>query len=194
MSAEDVGEGRGGSDFNKSEFPFAGAAVVPVCLAACSRTRWRPCALGFRERHAALVKRSMHNRNVFSSPVPAPPLMAMPTAAASRVSTDIAELVVPQSKSILPGKPTDMDEPPEPLENGEPRRWAEFGVAATSVIYIGLIMVPWELKMGQAWYTAAHSLVLVSAILSVACLFWGNTHIKIIRFLSGNLRRYSLRW
>ena len=81
----------------------------------------------------------------------------MPTAAASRVNTDINELVVPEIKTILPGQPTDADEPPEPLENGEPRRCAEFGIAGSGVILIGLGMVPRELKKGQMWYTAAHT-------------------------------------
>ena len=94
----------------------------------------------------------------------------MPTAAPSHVES---------------GQPTDTDEPPQPLKNGEPRRWAEFCLAASGVIDIGLIMVPGELKTGQVWYTAAHSLVLASVIVLMACLFWGNTHIKMIRFLSG---------
>ena len=110
----------------------------------------------------------------------------MPAATEPRIETDIAELdVPPDTTPVLPGQPTDTDEPPEPLENGTPRRWAEFGVAATAVILIGLAMVPGELKKGQLWYTAAHSLVLVSAIVLMACLFRGNTHIKMIRFLSG---------
>jgi hypothetical protein len=82
-------------------------------------------------------------------------------------------------------QPPDALQPPEPLENGKPRRWAEFGFAASGVIFIGLMMIPYELKKGQAWNTAANSLLLGSVILSVACLFWGNTHIKMIRFLSG---------
>jgi hypothetical protein len=98
---------------------------------------------------------------------------------------DITELNASDTTPGHPGKPTDTDEPPEPLENGEPMRCTEFCVAATAAIYVGLIMVPYELKMGQMWYTAAHSLVLVSSVLSIACLFWGNTHIKMIRFLSG---------
>jgi hypothetical protein len=75
----------------------------------------------------------------------------MPNAAGRRIETDIAELVVPQIKSILPGQPTDADAPPDPLENGKPRRWAEFGTAASAVILIGLMMVPMPLKKGQAW-------------------------------------------
>ena len=109
----------------------------------------------------------------------------MPTAAERRTETDIAELVVPNTTPVLPGQPTNNDEPPEPLENGEPRRWAEFGIVATGVLYMGLLMIPDELKKGQVWYTVAHFLVLVSAVLSIACLYWGNTHIKMIRFLSG---------
>ena len=98
---------------------------------------------------------------------------------------DIAELDVPETTPVPPGQPTDADEPPEPLENGEPRRWAEFCVAASSVILIGLAMVPSRLKKGQMWYTAAQSLILIIAIVLVMRLFWGNTHIKMIRFLSG---------
>jgi hypothetical protein len=74
-------------------------------------------------------------------------LLAMPAAAASRIETDIAELIVPNvaelnlpdTTPVLPGQPTDADEPPEPLENGKPRRWAEFGCAASSVSDIGLL-------------------------------------------------------
>ena len=99
-------------------------------------------------------------------------LVAMPAAAGRRIETDIRELDVPaDTPPVLPGQPTDADEPPEPLENGKPRRWTEFGFVATGVVLIGLMMVPYELKKGQAWYTAAHSLVLASTVLSVACLF-----------------------
>ena len=70
----------------------------------------------------------------------------MPTAAANRAETDIKELNVP-----------DTNEPPEPLENGKPRRCAEFGIAASGVIVCGLTLVPGELKKGQMWYTAAHT-------------------------------------
>jgi hypothetical protein len=108
----------------------------------------------------------------------------MPTAAAGRVTTDIKELNVPDTTPVLPGQPTDTDEPPEPLENGEPRRWAEICMAATAVIFIGLNMVPGESKKDQVWYTVAHSLVLLSTMVLIACLFWCNTHIKRIRFLS----------
>ena len=106
-------------------------------------------------------------------------------AAASRAEADKAELYESGSTSITPQQTTDADRPPKPLENGKPRRWAEFGIAATSVIFILLSMVPRELKKGQMWYTAAHSLLLVSTLVLIASLFWGNTHIKMIRFLSG---------
>ena len=94
---------------------------------------------------------------------------------------DIAELDVPETTPVPPGQPTDADEPPEPLENGEPRRWVEFCVAASGVILIGLAMVPSRLKKGQMWYTAAQGLVLIIAIVLAMRLFWGNTHIKMIR-------------
>jgi hypothetical protein len=109
----------------------------------------------------------------------------MPAAAASRVNTDIAELNVLDTTPVLPGQPTDTDEPPKRLENGKPRRWAEFGCAASTVFFISLVMVPRQLKKGQMWYTVAHSLNLAAAIVLVVSLFWGNTHIKMIRFLSG---------
>jgi hypothetical protein len=107
-------------------------------------------------------------------------------AAASRAESDIAKLDVSAvTTRVLPGQPTDTDEPPEPLENGEPRRWAEFCMAATGVIFIGLAMLPKSLKKGQVWYTAAHSLNLATAIVLIVSLLWGNTHIKMLRFLSG---------
>ena len=71
--------------------------------------------------------------------------LAVPAGAGRRIDTDIAELDVPGST-----KPTDTDEPPE--ENGEPRRWAEFVTAASAVILIGLMLVPYEIKKGQVWY------------------------------------------
>ena len=111
----------------------------------------------------------------------------MPAAAASRVNKDIKELNLPDTTPVLPGQPTDADEPTEPLENGKPRRWAEFCIAATGVILIGLVMVPGELKKGQMWYTVAQSLNLATAIVLIVSLFWGNTHIKMIRFLSGKM-------
>ena len=90
--------------------------------------------------------------------------LPMPAAAASRVNTDIAELNVLDTtpSPVLPGQPTDTDEPPKPLENGKPRRCAEFVMAATTVIFIPLLMVPKSLKKGQMWYTVAQSLVLVN--------------------------------
>jgi hypothetical protein len=107
----------------------------------------------------------------------------MPAATEHRIETDIAELdVSADTTPVLSGQPTDTDKPSEPLENGGPRRWAEYCIAASGVILIGLIMVPYQLKKGQVWYNVANGLVLVSAILSVACLFWGNTHIKMIRY------------
>ena len=113
----------------------------------------------------------------------------MPAATEHRIETDIAELdVPPDTTPVLPGPPTDTDEPPEPLEHGEPRRCAEFCMAASGVIQIGLVMLPGEPKKGQVWYNVANGLdVLVSAIVLIACLFWGNTHIKMIRFLSGKM-------
>jgi hypothetical protein len=93
------------------------------------------------------------------------------------VRRDIAELVVPNTVApnqtpVLSGLPTDTDEPPEPLENGKPRRWAEFCLAATGAIFIGLLLFPHQLKKGQVWYNAVQSLVLVSAVLSVACIVY----------------------
>ena len=86
----------------------------------------------------------------------------------SRTEADIAEL-------DLPSQSTDTDQPPKPLENGKPKRWAEFGQAASAVIFIALNMIPARLKKGMVWYTVAHFLVLFSMLVSLACLFWGNT-------------------
>jgi hypothetical protein len=63
-----------------------------------------------------------------------------------------------------------------PLENGDPARCAEFVTAASAFIFMGLVMLPEKLKKGQAWYTGAHSLILLTVIGLVACVFWGNTH------------------
>ena len=50
------------------------------------------------------------------------------------------ELDVPVNTTpVLPGQPTDTDEPPEPLENGEPRRWAEFCCASAVRLSSGRI-------------------------------------------------------
>ena len=81
----------------------------------------------------------------------------MPTRAKHRIEKDIAELDMTDTTPVLPGQPTDTDEPPEPLEYGKPRRCAEFGIAASGVIVCGLTLVPGELKKGQMWYTAAHT-------------------------------------
>jgi hypothetical protein len=43
--------------------------------------------------------------------------------------------------------------------------------------------VPASYKQGQLWYTVAQVLVLCFFIVSYLCLFWGNTHTTLLRFL-----------
>ena len=106
----------------------------------------------------------------------------MPTGAERRVEADIAELDAPGTTPQLANQPTD---PPKPLENGKPRRRVEFCSAACCGAFFALLMVPYQVKKGQDWYSVVHSLVLFSTIVLTTCIFWGNTHMKMLAFLSG---------
>ena len=103
----------------------------------------------------------------------------------NRPKTDVAELEGRSAaQELIDQAPTDAAEA-QALKNEAPRFWAEFGVAVSSLPFVALILVPGQLKKGLMWYSSSHSLVLFSMTASVACLFWGNTHIKMLRFLSG---------
>ena len=80
---------------------------------------------------------------------------------------------------------TVLHSPPRPLKNGEPARWAELGVAVSGFIFVALIFVPAQLKKNQVWYICCHATILFSTTLSICFKYWGNTHIKMLRFLSG---------
>jgi hypothetical protein len=100
---------------------------------------------------------------------------------------DIAELDRLGTPEEFPGQPTDIIEPPKLLENGKPAWRAELCIVFSGAGIIGLSMLPYRLKKGQHWYSVMHSSVLFSMTVSIVCLFYKNTHIKMLRFLSGKM-------
>jgi hypothetical protein len=72
------------------------------------------------------------------------------------------------------------------MEHEPAKRWAEAAIAATALSFFALVALPSGLKKGQAWYSVCHGLVLLSTVLCFACLFFGNTHVKLLRFLAVN--------
>jgi hypothetical protein len=70
--------------------------------------------------------------------------------------------------------------------SGKPRVVAEVGITTINVSFVLLSLVPWELKKGKDWYTAAQSVVLASTIGFLALLFVGNVYTKILRFQTVN--------
>jgi hypothetical protein len=71
---------------------------------------------------------------------------------------------------------------PTRAKRAEPQVVPEIAVAFTAAVLVALALVPYDLKQGQDWYTAAHSVVLASTVASLSFLFAGNTHTKIIQF------------
>ena len=80
---------------------------------------------------------------------------------------------------------------PEPVENGEPRLCVEamekMCFAITGIVLFALSAVPVQAKKGKAWYTTIHLIMLFSNIVCAAALFFRNTHIKLLRFLSAKM-------
>ena len=72
------------------------------------------------------------------------------------------------------------------MEHDPTKRWAEAAVAATALIFFALHIVPYGLKKGQVWYSVCQGLVLLSTVVSLTCLFFGNTHATLLRFLAVN--------
>ena len=110
----------------------------------------------------------------------------MPAAgltAVERKATDLAELDLDRSALNDQDQPNEDAQAPRPLENGVPRRWSERFFAATGVIFLALVFVPWELKKGMTWYIVAHSLVLFCMVAFLVCMFVGNTHPRMLLFL-----------
>jgi hypothetical protein len=116
-----------------------------------------------------------------------PALTATGATGASRVVTDIAELNTRQGLQHMAVQPTDADAdvPPEEIQNGAPRRWAEGIVAANACIFVTLAMTPYQLKKGQMWYTIAQSTILGSTMVALLFHFVGNIHSRMLRFFSG---------
>jgi hypothetical protein len=54
-------------------------------------------------------------------------------------------------------------------------------------MYMLLVMIPTAAKKGQTWYTVCTVMVLLAVVVSYSCLFWGNTHRRIARFLTGRM-------
>jgi hypothetical protein len=107
----------------------------------------------------------------------------MPSAgAADRRAADIGQLGRPG----LSAQESAADSPPpQHIENGKPRLWAERAVTLAACFCVTLLMLPVGVKRYLLWYTIAHSFALLFTVVSVACVFLGNTHTKILRFLTG---------
>lgn len=73
----------------------------------------------------------------------------------------------------------------KPIENEQAHRMAEFAVAFSGSAFIVCIFVPYEWKQGQMWYTILHALILGWQSCFSWLLFRGNTHVKLLRFLTG---------
>ena len=109
--------------------------------------------------------------------------------AQTRVEQDAAELgnnAIPLDLPVaLPG--VDKAAQIDGLMDNEPgRTWAEVAVTAASLSTVVLMYLPYNLKKGRAWYTVCWSLVLFSTVVSLACVFFGNTHVKLLKFLAVN--------
>ena len=110
----------------------------------------------------------------------------MPTSRvkkAGRRAFDIAEI-----DNQHAGQPSNNEgETGLPLpENETFRRCAEAALAATTFIFLALVIIPSNVKKGQFWYDLSQGLVLVSTAVSSFCVFYGNTHIKLLKFLAVN--------